>query len=298
VFLCQVILQYNLIRLFLNHHLFEIISYLKFGVFLVLMGSVHKLLFLRLPTNINGKGLKETQMKLKFLNTLLVSSMLLVALLSNIANASLMEESVFLDINEANLLQSWLQPLGADLEWKNFYYGDEDASISQWNIAKDSHDGAKVFLYDITYNNVNMILGAYTSYNYGSYTQVWDSSVNQDTFIFNLTNNDKRDFNESKGNEIQTRGGFGQFGGGLDLSAGFGSTLGNGNLGKSYNNGLSYGDGATNLVTEKSESSFIFFSINQMSAVYVTEKVHVPEPSTLAIFALGVIALASRQFKK
>ncbi|WDE06009.1 PEP_CTERM-anchored TLD domain-containing protein [Thalassomonas viridans] len=240
-------------------------------------------------------------MKLKFLTPVVAGIALTVSSLVNVANAGFLDsDSHLLDESGANLLASWI---GTDQDWTSIWYGEAGATSNSWHKAVDGQ-GPTVSIYNITYNNVDYLIGGYTDLDWnksGTYASDTDGSV--DSFIFNLTSEVMHDtsanhFDNDSANIIfNYQDYFATFGGGHDIFGGSFTLGGTGysNAFGTYNGKLPNSKG--NIVTGSDER--VNFTVNALETFSVTaaQTPSVPEPSTLVMFALGILGLGMRRMK-
>ena len=244
-------------------------------------------------------------MKFKILKASLLGSLLSVS--AFYANAGLIDSSsVLLDDAGATQLENWYGQ--GDLDWDSIWYGSTGASAASWHAAVDGVSDT-FSIYDVTYNDSDYLIGGYNS-------GTWSSSGTYEhnlpsNFIFNLTSNIYHDttsnFWGNVYNDYATLNQgqvFASFGGGWDLNGGsevIGLYVGVSNHVGTYNG--TYTDGTKGNIINNDET-YVLFHVNALETFVVREASdepepsNVPEPSTLAIFVLGMIGLASRRFKK
>lgn len=238
-------------------------------------------------------------MKLKSL----ISSVCLLAL-SHTASAGIIDaDSVLLDDAGATQLESWLG-LG-DLDWDSIWYGEigNNASTSQsWHEAVDGV-GPTVSIYSVTnYLNEQVLIGGYTEQDWSGSGYRYDSNA----FLFNLSTGEMQTHRYSDGsNAIYTNSGyFATFGGGHDLTA---HSAGNvfytfsytyditqGRIDVFGDSGSAYG-GVGSFMDNTVHSLQTFTFSTAGPSVPSTD---VPEPSSLAIFAAGLLGLLRIRAKK
>lgn len=227
-------------------------------------------------------------MNLKFVKASVIGVILFI---SSSANAGLIDSaSILLDDTSATKLENWLGQ--GDMDWNSIWYGSTNATAESWHSAVDGV-GATFTLYDVTYKGNDYLVGGYTDLDWG--TNGWQTG-NLNSFIFNLTLNIKHD---SLHSEIYSHSNyFAAFGNGHDLVAKYSidslTHYAAPNCGSYGITGtLSILDGVqTGCYADK-------FTLNALETFSVNEATSaVPEPSTLAIFILGIIGLASRKIKK
>ena len=235
-------------------------------------------------------------MKIKFLNAVMVSLALTVSSFS--AHAGIIDSSsVLLDDAGATQLETWLGQ--GDLDWDSIWYGATGATATSWHGAVDSA-GPTVSIYDVTYNGASYLLGGYTGLSWGG--TAWQGDNSNETFIFNL-NSGLVQYDNYVINyyDVYARPNyFATFGAGHDLFGGA-HTLG----GAGYLNACTYAAFGTTATCGDVNRVNIFgvqqrsnFTVNGLETFTFAPAAAVPEPATLAIFALGMIGLASRRFKK
>lgn len=243
--------------------------------------------------------LKGIQMKYQFLKMASTGLMLSVSTLS--ANAGLIDpSSQLLDDAGATQLENWYGQ--GDLDWNSIWYGSSGATAASWHAAVDGL--TETFsIYNVTYNNSEYLIGGYNSGDWAG--TGWQHGLNEN-FIFNLTSNIVHDTSNATWTGPATystqngSGLFAWFGGSQDLDGGNSSILGNSNgASNTYGayNGNYYGTKKGNIINEDTSNS-ASFTVNSLETFTVAGATSVPEPSTLAIFALSIMGLASRRFKK
>ncbi|NQY65454.1 MAG: PEP-CTERM sorting domain-containing protein [Alteromonadaceae bacterium] len=240
-------------------------------------------------------NIKEYRMKFKILKASLLGSLLSVS--AFYANAGLIDSSsVLLDDAGATQLENWYGQ--GDLDWDSIWYGSTGATSTSWHAAVDGVSDT-FSIYDVTYNNTDYLIGGYNSGTWSS-LRVYEHYLTSN-FIFNLTSNiyhDTTDNYYNGGWEATYNSGlyFAQFGAGADLGGGsvyIGRETSYTNHFGSYN-----GQASTKGNIIDNGSDRVYYKVNALETFVVREASDVPEPSTLAIFVLGMIGLASRRFKK
>ena len=238
-------------------------------------------------------------MNFKFLKAATVG---LVLSVTGFVNAGVIDSSsVLLDEAGASQLENWLGQ--GDLNWDSVWYGATGATSSSWHSAVDGVSNT-VSIYDITYAGQNYLIGGYNA-NVWSSTSGWasDSDGIWENFIFNLTTNTKAQTADPHANwavgylaTYNHNNYFAAFGGGFDLWGGTGQ-IGNG--GYAHYVGSYVGEQSTGLGNiVDGQQTLTQYTVNSLETFTFNEATSVPEPTTLAIFALGMIGLASRRFKK
>ncbi len=200
-----------------------------------------------------------------------------------------------LDQEGANLLERYLG--AGDLDFTNISNLGHGATSQTWHSDVLNYRDV-ISIYDIIFEGESYLLGGYSSVGHdGSGVRNMYGPDNTN-FVFNLTKDVVRysgtgyvDNYDQYDSEYY----FATFGGGHDLYGG-NTVLGLAN-GYAYawqSGGYSYG-GPEALLNINSSNSFTVVGLE--SYVYTAAQ-SVPEPSTIAIFALGLMGLASRRFKK
>jgi hypothetical protein len=247
---------------------------------------------------------KEINMKLKKLKLTLAG--LIISVCSLNSNAGIIDaSSVLLDDAGATQLENWLGQ--GDQDWDSVWYGTAGATGATSVLWHGAVDGIAntVSIYDITYAGQNYKIGGYNA-NAWSSTSEWahDYDGTWENFIFNLTTNVKAQTTDPLSGwvigqyaTVNDTTHFATFGGGYDLHGGR-STLGAG-MPMASHGGTYVGekDGTIGNIVDGSSTS-ASLQINALETFTFRPATEVPAPSTLAIFALGMIGLASRRFKK
>jgi hypothetical protein len=234
-------------------------------------------------------------MKFKFLNVALAS--LAIAVGSFPAHSGIIDaSSVLLDDAGATQLESWLGQ--GDLDWDSIWYGTTGATPQQWHGGVDGVRDTVSIMKVIDATGVVSLIGGYTD-------TAWDAagtySYSISAFIFNLSTNARQNVIPSRaGNAIVTLPDyFPTFGGGHNLTAGYYQAIGAGSVGThsaGYTNlSQTFYEGRENILGGSGTTQFQLLELETLTFAPAND---VPEPSTLAIFALGMIGLASRRFKK
>ena len=233
-------------------------------------------------------------MKFKFLNVALAS--LAIAVGSFPAHSGIIDaSSVLLDDAGATQLESWLGQ--GDLDWDSIWYGRNGATPQQWHDGVDGVRDTVSIMKVIDAAGVVSLLGGYTD-------SAWDAdggySYAAHAFIFNLSTNARQNVIAAYAAyaTITIDSYFPTFGGGHNLTGGYEGAIGSGgvsssNQGYASQNGVY--EGSVNIL---GSTSFTQFQLLELETFTFAPAIDVPEPSTLAIFALGMIGLASRRFKK
>jgi hypothetical protein len=241
-------------------------------------------------------------MKLKKLKLTLAG--LIISVCSLYSNAGIIDaSSVLLDDAGATQLENWLGQ--GDQDWDSVWYGTTGATSVSWHGAVDGIANT-VSIYDITYAGQNYKIGGYNANAWsssGDYTHDYDGIW--ENFIFNLTTGVTAQATDPYSNwnigEYATfnhNAYFATFGGGHDLWGG-NHKIGQASGGAHYV-GTYVGESGTGPVGNivDASTSYATFQVNALETFTFSSATDVPEPSTLAIFALGIIGLASRRFKK
>jgi hypothetical protein len=213
-------------------------------------------------------------MKLKFLKTALVSLALSV---SSLANAGLIEQRDWLATDDMVYVED------TGLEWLNINYsvGSTYNSLSSRLAVNGDLEGFRIATTDEVYNMFSAFGLDNLSYLYSG-TPTANDQILADYFIASL------------GEGISQWNTY--YYGSINLAY-------NTTTGKYDRKGLYYYNNQANLYNETfPEACCNGYSANQSNpyqGVYLVKNAtSVPEPSTLAILALGMIGLASRRFKK
>lgn len=235
-------------------------------------------------------------MKFKFLGAVFASFLFSTASIS--AHAGLIDpDSVLLNESSASQLEAWYGQ--GDLDWDSIWYGTTGATSASWHNAVDGKLNT-FSIYNVTFDNQEFLIGGY-------HAGAWMSTNGyqhgyDDNFIFNLTTSEKRDTSVSLWkttdyNVYDHVSYFATFGGGFDLTGSQGSI---GSSGSSTPYGTYNGSVSTpnrgNIIDGTDRN--VTFIVNSLETFTVSKAVNVPEPSTLAIFALGVIGFAARRLRK
>jgi hypothetical protein len=201
-----------------------------------------------------------------------------------------------LDQAGANLLEGYLG--AGDLDFTNISNLDAGALASTW------HDDVRgyvdvISIYDITYGGERFLLGGFSSVGHDGSNYTHMIGADNTNFIFNLTSDVVRYSGNGYSDyydQADSPSFFATFGGGYDLHGGA-VTLGasEGYTYTAQGGGYSYGGPTTLLGSTDGQTKM--FQVNGLES-YTFAAAQVPEPSTLAIFALGLMGLASRRFKK
>jgi hypothetical protein len=243
-----------------------------------------------------GKGLKrKIKMKLKFLKAVFVS---LIMVTSNFSNAGLIDSSsVLLNDSGANQLETWLGQ--GDLDWDSIWYGTNGATSASWHAAVGRINNTVSIYKAINALGQEVLIGGFTTSNWGGGGYKSDSNA----FIFNLTQNEKQDSTGDPSTAIyRSPHHFATFGGGHDLYGGY-LYIGNNSLWWKNGYTTSYSYDVTKGSIDVGTDNVRYAADSQMRVIAMetysfSTAQPVPEPSTLAIFALGMIGLVSRRFKK
>jgi hypothetical protein len=235
-------------------------------------------------------------MMFKYLNVALVSLALTVSNFS--AHAGIIDSSsILLDDAGATQLENWYGQ--GDLDWDSIWYGTTGATSASWHAAVDGL--TETFsIYNVTYDNSTYLIGGYNSGDWASPGYQHGLSTN---FIFNLTNNIMHDTTHGYWGLGQfatysDASSFAVFGGAYDMSGGWNAIGANFGSSRSFGtyNGV-YGASAKGNIVDFGLYD-VSYRVNALETFTVAPSKSVPEPSTLAIFALGMIGLASSRFKK
>lgn len=256
-------------------------------------------------------------MKYKSFNTFIV---MLALSFSGLANAGLINSnSVLLDDTKASQLENWLQV--GDLDWDSIWYGTTGATSTDWHNAVDGVFNT-VSIYNVTHSGQDYLIGGYNANTWSS-NPGWVHDVDGvwENFIFNLTTNVKAQTLQPLGNRrigqyatYNNPDYFATFGMGFDLTAGM-VNLNNGYtndrgtyLGDNYNkSNIITGTSGLKQFTINSLETFVFSSATatKYSSTSVNDPIVessnvtvLPEPSSFAIFGIGIIGLSVRRFKQ
>ena len=240
-------------------------------------------------------------MKCKYLNTFFA---VLMTSVSGLTNAGVIDSSsVLLDDSSASQLENWLGQ--GDLNWNSIWYGETGVASTDWHNAVDGVSNT-VSIYNVTHLSQNYLIGGYNA-NAWSSTRGWEHDFDGtwDNFIFNLTTNVKaqtldphQNFSVGQYATYNHPDYFATFGGGFDLTSNATGVLGSG-TGYAVHYGTYVGEinsSQGNIVT--GVKGVAQFQVNSLETFTFSSATAVPEPSTLAIFTLGIIGLAVRRFKK
>jgi hypothetical protein len=205
-----------------------------------------------------------------------------------------------LDQAGANLLEGYLG--AGDLDFTNISNLDAGATAATWHSDVQGYTNV-ISIYDIIFEGQSFLVGGYSSVGHDGNGYTHMTGGDNTNFIFNLTSDVVRDSGTgfSDAYDQYDRGNyFATFGGGHDLYGGA-STIG-ANEGYSYTyqgGGYAYG-GTTSLfgTTDRQTNRFQVQGLESYTFSAAQSGVQVHEPSTIAIFALGLMGLASRRFKK
>ena len=228
--------------------------------------------------------MKITYLKIKYLKTAFTSLMITTSCLVNLANAGII-----------NILEN------SGFETGNFDYWTITGTSTNYGVDLDNLNLSAYTNIDPAYSNVRS--GSYSAWN-----------------IVSATNNEYVDYTQTVDVLSNTAYDIGFF-----LS--FGQNTGYGDSSRIYVNGTALSSDTTGSAVGTDQTSFrnhytTFTTAANMTSMNVKYRVNgsgtfraafsvddfyvnydepsntVPEPSTLAIFALGMIGLASRRFKK
>jgi len=231
---------------------------------------------------------------MKFKKLKLTLAGLIISVCSLNSNAGLIDaNSVLLDDAGATQLETWLGQ--GDLDWDSIWYGATGATADSWHTAVNSA-GPTVSIYKMTNGLSNFIVGGYTDLAWSGSAPGYKSG-NGNSFIFNITAGNKYGFAGIHSQLEILSGGdyFATFGSGFDLYGG------NEKIGSSSGHSFdySYTSGAANAGQLNGEVQVDQrWTVLALETFTMKQAASVPEPSTLAIFTLGMIGLASRRFKK
>ena len=228
--------------------------------------------------------------------------------LTSISHAGIIDSnSHLLNHHSATQLEGWLGK--GDLNWNSIWYGETGATSLSWHAAVDGIENT-VSIYDITTSKgQNFLIGGYNALAWSDSAD-WlnDDDGVWENFIFNLTTDRKlqtddpvTDWFVGEHATYNNENHFASFGGGFDLYSGF-NTIGNNGFAAS--NGTYVGEYHSGLgnVVDGNTIHTSHFTVNGLETFSFSEGIgdvnQVPEPSTLALFALGIIGIASRRFVK
>lgn len=230
----------------------------------------------------------------------LLSSICLLTF-SQVATAGVIDsDSTLLDDAGATQIETWLGM--GDLDWDSIWYGEAGAMADSWHEAVDGV-GATVSIYSLSHQGNDFLVGGYTDLNWGNSGFV---QGNNNSFIFNLNTNEMFESLSGYYEIYANSARFASFGEGLDLYGGQ-YALGDG-YGYSYD--YSYGkDGnLTNGINGGQLLGVPYnggnLEINALetftfaAAAPSTPANAVPEPSSLAILAAGLLGLIRFRSKK
>jgi len=233
-------------------------------------------------------------MKLKMLKLAFAG---LVLSVSGLANAGLINGgSDIIDHDDLIQLGDWLG--NGDIDLTNIFTKTGIKNSTDWHNAVNGK-GATFTLIEATYGNNTFIFGGYNDYSWNNSSTY--NSVNYDvdnSFLFSLTNDVKLEHSRYT---YSTYGGtnYGAtFGGGHDLHVNSSLTSGYSNLGHTYGDTSAYGQNSNRIILAGNFSNWQIQKYETFTINQATPHSDVPEPSTLAIFALGIMGLAARRFKK
>ena len=221
----------------------------------------------------------------------------LILAVSSMANAGIIDSrSVLLDDAGATQLEIWYGQ--GDLDWNSLWYGSTGATATSWHNAVDGVTNT-FSIYNVTFNESVYLIGGYNAAAWNS-TDTYSHAV--DSFIFNLTtgvmhNTDGGWLGAGRYTTRNKPDFFALFGASYDLIGG------RFELGKEYGSSTPYGayNGKfPNLKGNIIDGTYTtrYFAVNSLETFSVSRAASVPEPSTLAIFSLGIMGLALRRFKK
>jgi len=212
---------------------------------------------------------------------------------SNFANAGLINGgSDIIDNDDLTQLSDWLGK--GDIDLTNIFTKSGGNNSQDWHAAVDDK-GATFTLIESTFEGNTYIFGGYNDYSWNSaimHNQV-DATLDK-SFLFSLTTNkifERKNNNHStsSANDLGAT-----FGAGHDLYIDATLSTGYSNLGASYGENTLYGSVAAG---KELAGNFDGWQIQKYESFTVNAS-QVPEPSTLAIYALGIIGLVSRRLKK
>jgi len=241
-------------------------------------------------------------MKIKMENTknkkMLTSAFAgLVLSVSGFAHAGLINGgSDIIDQNDLTQLGSWLG--NGDIDLTNIFTKTGTQNSVDWHAAVDGK-GATFTLIEAIYNNNTFIFGGYNDYSWNSSTGYNTVDYNVDnSFLFSLTNNVKLERSRFPYSTYNHSNYGATFGGGHDLYIDSDLATGYSNLGHSYGDTSAYRTTTNRNLLAGTFNGWQIQKYETFTVNQATPRSEVPEPSTLAIFALGVIGLAARKFKK
>ena len=220
------------------------------------------------------------------------------------ANAGLIDSSsVLLNDADATQLETWLGH--GDLDWDSIWYGTTGATSASWHSSVDDENNTVSIYSAINTLGQHVLVGGYTVNDWSGKSYKSDVKA----FIFNLTQPEYQANDDIRYSTSARNSYFATFGAGHDL---FGGNMSIGNNDGAWNDGYvnnhSYDKNKGSIDVGTVGIAGVSHTISQFRILAletftfkkaaIESKTKVPEPSTLAIFALGIIGLASRRFKK
>ena len=224
----------------------------------------------------------------KFLKATFASLILSASCFVNVANAGIIGGSDIIDQNDVATLGNWL---GSNLELTNIFTKEDGMTSHHWHDAVDGK-GATFTLIEATFNEVTYIFGGYNEASWNSsatYNQI--SYATDTSFLFSLTENVKLERDRNVYSTYSNTGYGATFGSGHDLHINTALSGGYSNLGYSYGDTSQYTTASRRTLLAGSSNGFVV----EKYETFTVSASKVPGPSTLAIFALGIMGLGIRR---